>query len=427
MPTIIKEARLIMTDVGENNNKFYYLYLYDDDSIKSINGRVGVTSVENDLPKLKGISDFDKQLRSKIKKGYSELKTVSTNVTGSVNNTTNDVKNSDLHSIAKSQLIKSSNPTLERLIKRFVDANVHKITSNTQITYNSSTGLFSTPLGIVEKSSLDDARCLLSEITPLINNKEFGQKSDTLLSKYLRLIPQDMGMKRFNTQSVIPDNAALQKQLDLINSLESSYQALQSATPVNIPKSDKPLEEIFKVDLDILTDNSERSRLERNYEQSKKSMHNYNHIKVREIFKIKIYDMDVAFNNSLGNIEETYHGTSQANCLSILKCGLKMSPPSTAVIAGALFGTGIYGAKSASKSLGYSLGRWSQGGVGDAAWLFVCSFAMGKTYETNAYGCSMPSGYDSIWAKASSNGLHNDELIVRRNNQVTVKYLLECK
>ena len=48
MPTIIKEARLIMTDVGENNNKFYYLYLYDDDSIKSVNGRVGVTSVEND-------------------------------------------------------------------------------------------------------------------------------------------------------------------------------------------------------------------------------------------------------------------------------------------------------------------------------------------------------------------------------------------
>lgn len=143
MPTIIKEARLIMTDVGENNNKFYYLYLYDDDSIKSVNGRVGVTSVENDLPKLKGISDFDKQLRSKIKKGYSELKTVSTNVTGSVNNTTNDVKNSDLHSIAKSQLIKSSNPTLERLIKRFVDANLHKITSNTQITYNSSTGLSS--------------------------------------------------------------------------------------------------------------------------------------------------------------------------------------------------------------------------------------------------------------------------------------------
>ena len=50
---------------------------------------------------------------------------------------------------------------------------------------------------------------------------------------------------------------------------------------------------------------------------------------------------------------------------------------------------------------------------------------MGKIYETR-YSCSKPSGYDSVWAKAGG-GLANDELIVYRNKQVKIKYLLECK
>jgi hypothetical protein len=156
-------------------------------------------------------------------------------------------------------------------------------------------------------------------------------------------------------------------------------------------------------------------------------MHSYDKVNVKEIFTITIHEMANAFDNKMGNNEEVWHGTSQANCLSILKSGLKTSPPNTAAIAGKLFGAGVYGAKSSSKSLGYSLGRWGQGGTGDSAWLFVCAFAMGKVYETRAYGCSRPSGYDSIWAKASSGGLHNDELIVYKNNQVNIKYLLECK
>ena len=338
------------------------------------------------------------------------------------------VKNADLHNIARAQLIKSSNPVLERLITRFVQANVHKITTSTQITYNSTTGLFTTPLGIVEKTGLVEARDLLAKLAPLIRKQKFGTQADQILCKYLRIIPQSLGMKRFSTETLIPDNDALQKQMDLIDSFESSYQATQ-ATPVVTASSQtfKPQEQVFKVDLDVLTDQSERARLDRYFETSKKRMHGYDNVRVREIFKVTIQDMARSFNKSLGNIEETYHGTSQANCLSILKCGLKMSPPSTAAIAGALFGPGIYGAKNSTKSLGYSLGRWGQGGVGDSAWLFVCSFAMGKVYSTTSYGCSRPSGYDSIWAKASSGGLHNDELIVAKNNQCDVKYLLECK
>lgn len=421
MATLLKEVKLIMTEVGTNNNKWWTGQLFDDGTVKATWGRVGYSGDSGEWQG--GDSYLDKKVREKIKKGYTELKTVGA-VTASAGSGA-AVKDSDLHSISKTQLIKSSNPTLERLIKRFVDANVHKITSSTQITYNSTTGLFATPLGIVTMEGLTDARDLLAQLAPRIRSRRFGGDTDALLSKYLRLIPQHLGMGRFSTETVIPDDTAIQKQNDLIDSLESSYQATQS-TPA--PKTDgtkKAAEQVFKVDMDVLTDFTERARLDKFFESSKKRMHGYDNVRVKEIFKVTLHEMANVFEKDTKPIQEVFHGTSQANCLSILKSGLKVSPPSTAAIAGKMFGNGIYGAINSTKSLGYTFGRWGQGGTGDAGWLFICDFAMGKTYVTHN-SCSNQRGYDSVWAKAGHN-LHNDELIVYRNAQVNIKYLLECK
>lgn len=424
MATLIREVRLIKTEVESNNNKFWHGFLYDDGTVKAEWGRVGYSGDSGEWSG--GDSYLEKKLREKLKKGYSEQKTVS----GVANNGAAPsvaVKNSDLHQIAKSQLLKASNPILSRLIDRLVAANVHKITANTQITYNSTTGLFATPLGIVTPDGLLEARDLLAKIAPFVRKERWGYDVNSLLSQYLRIIPQHLGMSKFDARSVIPDDNAIQKQNDLIDSLESSYQALQTATPTPTDPN-KKVEQVFKVDMDVLNDRQDRNRLENWFEKSKKSMHSYGHLHVHEIFTITIHDMKTAFNNKLGNNEEVWHGTSQANCLSILKSGLKTSPPSTAAIAGKLFGNGIYGAKSSTKSLGYSLDRWGQGGVGDSGWLFVCDFAMGKIYETNAWGDSMPHGYDSLWAKPTYNSrLKNEELIVYKNNQCNIKYLLEIK
>ena len=423
---IIEQKRLILTEVGENCNKFWEIELHDNDDCITRWARVGYSPQSKTFPGV-GHSFMEKKMREKNAKGYTELKTISTNNTGSASGVT--VKKSDLHAIAKAQIIKSSNPTLERLIARFVQANVHKITSNTQITYNSTTGLFATPMGIVEQSGIDEARTLLAELAIRVRNHKFGGETDILLNRYLRVIPQSLGMKRFSTETVIPDDNALQKQLDLLDSLESSYQALQSTPVPMINESTKPIEQMFKVDLDVLSNQAERTRLERNFEMSKKRMHGYNNIHVKEVYSLNIHHMSNNFLVADKNIVETYHGSSMANALSILREGLKIIPPSTAAIAGALFGRGLYGSINSSKSLGYCLNRWGQGGIGDAAssFLFVCSFAMGETYSTTAYGCARPSGYDSIWAKASPGGLHNDELIVYSENQAKVNYLLECK
>lgn len=422
MANLIREVRLIKTEVAANNNKFWHGKLYDDGTVEAEWGRVGYSGDSGTWSG--GDRYLEKKIKEKIKKGYTEQKTVGSIANGGIAPST-PVRNADLHAIAKSQLVKVANPTLSRLIDRLVSANVHKITKNTQITYNSATGLFATPLGIVTLEGIRDARNLLAKIAPLVRDGRYGSQLDHLVGQYLRIIPQNVGMK-LNVQRLLPDDNAVQKQNDLLDALESSYQAMQT-TPAPKQDTKKAVEQVFNVDLAVLEDRRERDRLSSWFEKSKKSMHHYDRVHVKEIFAVTIHDMATAFNSSKTPIKEVWHGTSQANCLSILKSGLRTAPPSTAAIAGKMFGNGIYGALNSSKSLGYTFGRWGQGGVGDSGWLFVCQFAMGRTeiVHSSRWG-GASSGYDSIWAKAGSN-LYNDELIVYSNNQCNITHLLEVK
>jgi poly [ADP-ribose] polymerase len=423
MATLIKEVRLIKVEQTDdvNSYKYWNAQLFDDGNVHAEWARVGAANpASGDWNG--GESYLDKKVREKLKKGYVEQKTVGTANTGSMSTVKVD---SNLREIAKKELLKdASNTVLAGLVDRLVKSNIHKITATTNITFNNTTGLFTTPLGIVTPDGISEARDILAQIHPLVKASRFTSTLNDYVNKYVLIVPQNLGMKRFNAETVFPDESAVQKQEDILQSLEASYQAMTS-TPTT--SKSKPTESgVFKVDLDVERGN-EAARLEKWYESSKKSMHGYGNVKVRNVFKIKIHDMDRIFLHNDSNKKEVWHGSGMGNVLSILKSGLKIRPPATAAIAGALFGAGIYGAISSTKSLGYSLGRWQQSGLGDSAWLFVADFALGNCYSTTSYGCSKPSGYDSIWAKSSSNGLHNDELIVYRENRVNLKYLLECK
>lgn len=422
MATVIEEIRLINVGVDVNMNRWWTGRLFDNGDVETLWGRVGYDGQSKLFPGA-GKSFLLEKQREKNKKGYSELKTVGGPATPTATQS-RDVGNHELRQIAKAQLVKSSNPTLDKLIDRLVQANVHRITSSTQIKFNSDTGLFSTPLGIVTPDGIAEARNLLVTLNGFVAARDWTSPRMTdAVGKYLRIVPQAVGM-RLNIPVLFPDTTAIQKQSDVLDSLEASYQALQTQKPA-AASTGKPVEQVFKVDLDVLPYGQEYDRIVNWYEKSKKDMHNYGRVKVRQIFVVNVHDMTNAFETRTVPIQEVWHGTSQANCLSILKSGLKTSPPSTAAIAGKMFGNGIYGAINSSKSLGYTFGRWGQGGVGDSGWLFVCQFAMGRTKIVHN-SCGKPSDYDSVWAKAGS-GLFNDELIVYRNSQVKITYLLECK
>lgn len=423
MANIVESKKFIWSEADANHNKVWHVILYDNDDVETRWARVG-NEPQSKIFSGVGKSFMDKKIKEKTTKGYSEAKIVDTILPASAPRSAVSVDN--LSEIAKSQILKSSgHPILDKLVERLVKSNIHKITSSTNITLNDATGLFQTPIGIVTLDAIKEARDLLADALPYVKKDDYGVQLSKIVSHYLRLIPQNIGMK-FNIKNILPDVTSIQKQSGILDALESSYQAITTTKITNKTNDSRPIESIFNVDLDIENGN-DASRLERWFETSKKSMHGYNRIKIINIYRIKIHSMNDKFLSSDSNKKEVFHGSSMANVLSILKNGLKINPPSTAAIAGKLFGRGIYGAINSTKSLGYCFNRWGQGGTGDAAFLFVCDFALGKCYSTTTYGCSKPNGYDSIWAKASSGGLHNDELIVYSENRVNPKFILECK
>ncbi len=426
MANLVRKITLIFADAGEadgtQHNKAWYGELYDNNDVITRWGRVGYDLQSKEFPGV-GEGFLLTKEREKLKKGYTPAKVI--DAAAPVASAGATIAKSNLHEIAKSQILRSSgSPVLDKLIERLVKANVHKITSSTNITLNDATGLFQTPLGIVTPDAITDARNLLATTVPYVKNGDYGKELSRLVAQYLNLVPQNIGM-RFNVQKILPDIAAIQKQNDILDSLEASYKAITSSK--KSAKGDtkaEDAEQVFKVELDLET-GADAQRLIKWFETSKKSQHGFDRIKVVNVFKVKINDMAAAFNPD--NPTEVFHGSSMANVLSILKAGLKISPPATAAIAGKLFGNGIYGAINSSKSLGYTFNTWGQGGVGDAGFLFICDFSMGRCYTTTAYGCRKPIDYDSVWAKASAGGLYHDELIVYQERRVNPKYLLECK
>jgi len=407
---MIKErARLVFSDLGKHSYKYYDIELHEDGNVKCAYGVVGASNPQQKDFGCVGKSFYDKKIAEKERKGYTHAKVL-------VEGTSNIVVNkSSLADIALSQ-IKFNNDSLKPLIKRLADSNVHKITNSTSISFDN--GVFQTPLGIVTKEGIDEARILLDFFHKNIkkNGKdEFNKKID----EYLRIIPRPKG-NGLQYERIFPTLDAIRKESDVLDALSNSVDMALNTSSPNTPISEK----VFNLNMEILEDLKEIKKIKDWYERTNKAMHHYQDVKIRNIYAVDIVDYNSRFLKDSPNIKEVWHGSGQSNILSILKSGLFCSPPSTAAIAGKMFGNGIYGSETASKSLGYTMGRWGQG-KGDSGWLFICDFAMGNPHYPRHSLSNIPAGYDSCWALPKNTSLLNDELIVYDEKRVKIKYLLE--
>lgn len=420
MPTVIEKIRLICADAEKNSNKIWEGYLYDNGDVETRWGRVRDSlTLQSKVFSGAGKDFLEKKKQEKTKKGYTEVKTVDTTTS-----TTSTIDTQSLSSIVRKELLgNKSSTSLSKLIEKLVKANIHRIVSSTSIRYNDATGLFTTPLGIVTPDAITEARDMLVEIQANLASEATLKK---LASLYLRLVPRDIGVK-FNVKSIFPDDNAIKKENDILDSLEASFKSITSMK-APVATATAAAEQLFHVDLDVMDhSNKEWRRVQKWFSDTNKAMHNYQGVRITDIYTVAIDENVKNYDPNKGKITEVWHGTSIANVLSILKSGLKVSPPSTAAIAGKMFGNGIYGSQTSSKSLGYTFGRWGQGN-NDTGYLFVLDFVMGNPYYPTTYGITkIPSGYDSCWALPNKTGLHNDELIVYNEKQFKIKYLLEVK
>lgn len=417
---IQQEIRLIFAEIGKNSYKQWRGVLHDNGDVQTFWGRVGETEQNKMFPG-KGEAFLLKKQAEKLKKGYEAVQTIASGTT-----TVKTIERGNLLDIARTQ-IKTNSPKLDSLIARLVQDNIHQITSSTDVSYNANSGLFETPLGIVTLDGITQARTILSESLTLIQAGDYGDAMIKQINKYLRIVPQSLGMRKLDPRNFFPDIHAIQKQNDILDSLESSFNVLSNTKENDSVSSSGITETVFKVRLETLDDEVERARILKKYKDTRKDMHVCAHLKIKEIYVVELEDNARAFEegSKVGQIRELWHGTKKANLLSILKSGLKVAPPSTARIAGKMFGNGIYFAIDSTKSLNYSYGYWD-GSREQNCFMFLASVAMGKHYTPRGTYESLPkAGFDSTWAKSGQSGIMNDEFVVYDDSRFKLNYLVE--
>ncbi len=436
MSNIIKSARLIFVSVSNNNNKFYYLDLFDNDQVQIRYGRYieedGELKVQSDTFSAGGETLFNRKLREKTGKGYTPQP-----VLEDTSSTTASQKNAGLEEIALSQ-IRTQSDEVRELITYLCNINIHNIVENSAIKYNKVTGLFSTPSGLITVEGIRDGRELLSKIKDQVDAQKWDDKYIELLDRYLSIVPRDFGRKRPDPKELFPDDAEIQTQAGILDSLEASltsYAEKRAQGELETQEGDDvaaapPPPQLFDTAVELLRDAAEFQRIKEHFEKSAKTEHqSIKHLTLKRVYQVEIAKMKREYDErgaAKGNVHRLWHGTSAANVLSIFKSGFMLTPPSSAHIAGKAFGNGLYFAPASTKSLQYAGGFWG-GKQGKKTYMFLNDIAVGKAFEPKTTTSqNPPAGYDSYWARAGKAGwLINDEVIVFDAAQVNPVYLLE--
>lgn len=426
MSNIIEQRMFVLTDAGENNsNKFWEATLYDNHEVVCRWGRTGVTSQSKNFPNM-GKSAMESKIREKTGKGYCEIAVVGKASAGPV------IANNHVHTVAANE-IAGANPTLQALVKRLAEANRHQIlaASGGQMTLDLSTGIIETPVGVVTMDNIDAARLLLGKFHTYVKKQDYDNpKFLASLNKYLMYVPQKVGARRGWHHALFSDDAAIFRQSNLLDQLEASVsmagkqiQAAKDTASGNAPPT-------FAVKLNVLEDIKKIAEIVKFFDGGVNARHTSRHLKPVKFYELEIGGMHEAWQNDgakMANIQRLWHGTRVHNVLSIFKSGLIIPKSSGSIqITGRMFGDGLYFSDQATKSLNYSHGYWDGGTKDNNCFMFLADVAMGKSHTPKSPSSAFPvKGSDSTFAKADHSGVMNNEMIVYRTSQATLRYLVE--
>jgi len=417
----IEYRKFICADSTDNHNKFWACTLFENDDVKTEWGRVGKKIMSKTFQG-KGVVFANRKIKEKIKKGYQEIETI--DAIGATSN------KASLKEIAKTQIIHSSS-IITDLIDYLVTVNQHNINFATggKISWDEDAGLFTTPVGIVSNNSIIEARKTLDVLRTFVSKKEYKDVNFLKsLERYLVLIPQDIGMK-FIPENILPDVEAIQKQNDILDSLESSYLAVSSGTVKGQQK--EKVQQVFDVSLDLLEEPGMIREIKSLYSQTRQTKHISHRFTINKVYVVAMPNAITQFENvskKIGNVQRLWHGTRSANLLSILKQGMVIPPSSAAHCTGRMFGNGVYFSDQSTKALNYAAGYWDGKGSDQRTFMFLADVAMGNSHIPNRGWGSFPiRGYDSTFAKAHVSGIINNEMIVYDTKQCNLKFLVEFK
>lgn len=396
-------AKLIFVD-ATNHNKFYDMVENDDGTFSAFWGRVDVTKTETKYP----IGKWDSQYRSKIKKGYV------------------DVTEYRTEQVKSSGFVDIKDPKIAQIV------NDLQSYANTSIRNN-----YTVSSEAVTQKQIDAAQDILNDLSSLI---ESGKKTDPVNDKLIelyRVIPRKMKKvqlflldfpKISSKENQEAANLRLSEEQDLLDVLRGQVKVSVVQNETKDARTildamglsiENPTEKDFAHIRKLLGENKDRMR----------GAYVVNNMKTRGRF-----DKYVG-SSSNKTVWQLWHGSRNENWWSIIDSGLVLRPTS-AIRTGSMFGAGLYAANRAQKSLGYSSlhGSYWTRGNSSVGFLAVFDVHVGNQYHLSrheSWMCALTynklrekGNYDSVYAHGGAD-LRNDEFIVYKEEQLTIKYLVK--
>ena len=402
--TEIKPRYLVMVTASANNNK-YYKQIPHGDSWTAEYGRVGSSPQRREYP----MSQWNSKYNEKIRKGYVDQSELV----------------EDLIQVEKpkqSEYKEIENKVIAEIVERLQSMARKAISENYTISSNK-----------VTQAMIDEAQDVLTSLLTISKVEEFN---DVLL-KLFTVIPRKMGnVQDYLARTDKDFSSIIQKEQDLLDVMKGQVvqkQIIEESTDDEKQKENTILEQLGlvfeecdKKDIAIIKD-----ALGSCSDKFHKAW------RVKNIKTQQRYD-DFVKENNIKDTKLLFHGSRNENWWSIINSGLVLKP-TNAVITGKMFGYGIYYAPKARKSLGYTSLSGSYWARGNSSYGFMAlmDVAYGKPYDVYSFDSKYYNfNYEKLQqACKGANCLHahegsmlrNDEIIIYKEEQCTIRYLIELK
>lgn len=400
----IRPTYLIMTTAA-NNNKYYNMFP-EGDRFRVEYGRIDSTKTTTYYP----ISKFESQAKSKIKKGYVDVTDLKQDLVEEISSTNPESPYKEIENAAVRAIVEK----LQNLARETIQRN------------------YTVKASAVTQDMVDAAQEIIDE---LANSHFTIEAFNDILLRLFTIIPRKMGNVRDYLANKPEDFAQIiSKEQDLLDVMRGQiYVKPEVETTEPVEKKSQTILEELGLEMEEATDDDVAMI---------KFLMNESAGKFRKAWKVKNIKTQERFDKFVAenNIKDTrllFHGSRSENWFSIIKTGL-MIRPSNAVYTGSMFSDGIYFSPKCQKSIGYtslSGSYWANGGS-NMAYMALFEVAYGNPYIVYQHDSSCYHlNYDvlqkknpkcnCLHAKADKGMLRNDEIVFYRNDQMTIKYLIE--
>jgi len=473
---VVKRTTLNYTDIVNNSNKFYNLEIQvapsGESRIYTNYGRVGGTIArEYRICKnqIHAESESDKIIKSKVKKGYVEVKLVKAEIGSEVGKAKIESSKISLTDLEKAGIKIQTDQKDESILHPEVQNLVRTWFGVTAEFVELNLDTKKCPLGQLSIDQITKGKNILEEARQIVHSKKPDQiELNKLTNLYYSNIPHNFGYTRINADALRLDaDDKLDKAFDILdifndaknvqnvmsrkNSVDSQYVTLNTDVEWLDPKSPTwqwldvmlhntrasnhsflgklKTHKIFKINR-----KGEEERFLKVAEKIAKECgkHNPSDVYAKLVRERPDVSKELQDLYKNANVCPGWHGTRRANMIGITTKGLLIRP-SGVTHAGSMYGDGIYWATNSTKSINYCDVKgsyWAQGN-NRTAYLFLGDVAFGKqkiASGSHFYTNKNIEPHHSVFAKAGS-AVYNDELITYHptgpNQQHWLRYIVE--